>query len=185
MTGTILLALVVLQAQAPGAQTWALDPAKSAIRFHLDHALHAVDGEAKVIEAKAVLGPDGQLRTMARVQVAGLSTGDANRDANMRAVMESDRHPYVVLKGTSTLARPAAAGAVPLPLKAELDLHGVKRPVDLPMQVTFAADGTARVQGSFDVSLEAHRIERPSLLFRKVDDACRVTVDLVLAPEKS
>jgi polyisoprenoid-binding protein YceI len=183
MTGTILLALLV--AQAPGARTWALDPAKSAIHFHVEHTLHKVDGDAKVIEAKALLGPDGQLRAMARVQVATLATGDANRDANMRAVMESDRYPYVVLKGTSALAPQPATGAVPLPLKAELDLHGVKRPIDLPLQVTFAADGTARVQGTFDVSLDAHRIERPSLLFRKVDDACRVTVDLVLLPEKS
>jgi polyisoprenoid-binding protein YceI len=182
MTATILVALLV--AQAPASRTWSLDPAKSAIRFHLNHALHEVDGEAKVVEAKALLGEDGQLRAMARVQVAGLSTGDANRDANMRAVLEADRHPYVVLKGASTLARPAAAGTVPLAMKAELDLHGVKLPLDLPLQVSFAADGTARVQGSFDVSLEAHRVERPSLLFRKVDDACHVTVDLLLVPEE-
>jgi polyisoprenoid-binding protein YceI len=183
MTTTLLVALLVAQAPA-AAQTWTLDPAKSAIRFHLNHALHEVDGEAKVVEAKAILGADGQLRAMARVQVAGLATGDANRDANMRAVLEADRHPYVVLKGASTVARPAAAGTVPLAMKAELDLHGVKGAMDVPLQVSFAADGTARVQGSFDVSLERHRIERPSLLFRKVDDACRVSVDLLLRPEK-
>jgi polyisoprenoid-binding protein YceI len=182
MTGTILLALYL--AQAP-AQSWVLEPSKSAIRFHLDHALHSVDGQAKVMEAKALLGPDNQLRAMARVQVAGLETGDANRDANMRAVLHADQFPYVVVKATSTIARPAAGGAVPITIHGELDLHGVKKPLDAPFQVTFAPDGSARLQGTFDVSLEAHRIERPSLLFKKVDDACRVSLDLVLRPEKS
>jgi hypothetical protein len=38
--------------------------------------------------------------------------------------------------------------------------------------------------GSFDASLDAHGIERPSLLFAKVDDACRIEVDLLLRGPK-
>jgi hypothetical protein len=49
--------------------------------------------------------------------------------------------------------------------------------------VSFTDPTTARIRGAFDVSLEAHHVERPSLLFKKVDDACKVTVDLLLRQE--
>ena len=181
MTGTILL---VLAAAAQAAGTYVVDAPKSAIRFHVDHALHAVDGRAPGVEAKAVLAPDGELKAMARAQVAALETGDGNRDANMRATLDADRFPHIVLKGTSKVAMPAQLPAtVQVKLAGELDLHGVKRQMEIPLTVSFAGDGTARIQGRFDVSLEAHRIERPSLLFKKVADACKVEVDLALRQE--
>jgi hypothetical protein len=98
--------------------------------------------------------------------------------------MEADRYPYVVLKATSALSPPAALPAsVPLQVTGELDLHGVKRAIEVPLQLAFDAQGAARLTGAFDVSLEAHHIERPSLLFKKVDDACKVQLDLLLRPE--
>ena len=179
----LLLALSLAQAQP---RVFALDAAHSHVRFHLDHALHKVDGEARQVEAKAQLAPDGTLRTMARAQVASLDTGDGNRDANLRVVMDADKHPYVVLKGTSRLpTMPAALPAeLPVTLDAEVDVHGVKRPARIPLQVSFLDPDTVRVRGTFDVSLEAHRVERPSLLFKKVDDATRVSVDLLLRAER-
>jgi len=182
MGSPILIALLV--AQAPAARSYALDPAASSLRFHLAHPLHHVDGHAKTMEAKAVLSPDGQLKAMARAQVATFDTGDANRDANMREVLEPDRFPYVVIKATGHLATPSSLPAeVPLKLAAELDLHGVKRQMEIPVKVRLEPGGAARVSGSFPVSLEAHKIERPSLLFKKVDDTCRIDLDLVLRPE--
>lgn len=50
--------------------------------------------------------------------------------------------------------------------------------------VTPQTGGSLRVTGGFDVSLDAHKIERPSLLFVKVEDACHLAVDLILLPEQ-
>jgi polyisoprenoid-binding protein YceI len=176
----LLLALLV--AQPAGA--YALDPAASALRFRVVHPLHAVHGRAKVVEARAVLAPDGELRAQARAQVASFDTGDGNRDVNLRAALEADRFPLVTLKATGRLAIPAALPAeVPVTVAAELDLHGVKRPLEIPLTVRLGADGSARATGSFPVSLDAHGIERPSLLFRKVDDLCQVELDLLLRRE--
>jgi hypothetical protein len=98
--------------------------------------------------------------------------------------MEADRYPYVVLKATSAVSPPATLPAsVPLKVSGELDVHGVKRAIEVPLQLAFDAQGAARLTGAFDVSLEAHHIERPSLLFKKVDDACKVQLDLLLRPE--
>ncbi len=40
--------------------------------------------------------------------------------------------------------------------------------------------GTARARGGFDVSLDAHHVERPSLLFVKIEDDGHLDFDLVL-----
>jgi hypothetical protein len=50
----------------------------------------------------------------------------------------------------------------------------------VPVTVEFAADGSARVKGKLAISLDAHRVERPSLLTIKIDDACTIDLDLLL-----
>jgi polyisoprenoid-binding protein YceI len=184
MVATLLTALL-LTSPRPG-QSYVLDPARSVIKFHLDHVLHQVDGEARGIEAKALVGADGMVRAMVRFPVSSMQTGDANRDANMRAVLESDRFPYVVVKAMSPFNPPATVPAPPGPLKVngEIDLHGVRQPIEVQLLVAFDASGAARLTGGLTVSLDAHRIDRPALLFKKVDDECKVQLDLVLLPEK-
>jgi hypothetical protein len=46
-------------------------------------------------------------------------------------------------------------------------------------------DGALRVRGHLDVSLDAHGVERPSLLFVKIEDACGIDVDLLLRRDRS
>jgi polyisoprenoid-binding protein YceI len=182
----IALAVALALASAPDAQTLSVDPAASAIRFHLRHKLHPMDGRTSAIEGKAVVAADGKVMTMVRVPVSTFDSGDANRDANMRETLEASRHPFVVLKGVTRVDLPVANGrAVPVTLRGELDFHGVKQPIEVPTSVEFAADGSARVTAKLKVSLEAYRIERPSLLFLKVDDDCEIDVDLKLRREPS
>jgi polyisoprenoid-binding protein YceI len=186
MTAALLLALLVGQAPEPARRAYVLAPARSSVRFRVVHPLHAVDGRANHVEAKAVVEPDGVLKAMARIQAASLDTGDANRDVNLRAALEADRFPYVVVRGTGTLVVPAAVPAeLPLRLTAELDLHGVKRTFELPLDLAFEAGGDVRARGRFDVSLDAHGVERPSLLLRKIDDRCRIELDLAFEPDRS
>jgi polyisoprenoid-binding protein YceI len=177
----MLAALVAatLAAAIPGPQTLAVDAAASVIRFHVSHKLHAVDGRATAVEGKALLQADGTVLAMVRIPVASLDSGDANRDANLRETLEASRHPFVVFKGVTSVAAPLEAGkAQEARLRGELDLHGVKRALEIPVEVTVAEDGSTLVRGKLTVSLEAHRIERPSLLFVKLDDECTVDVEL-------
>jgi hypothetical protein len=51
----------------------------------------------------------------------------------------------------------------------------------VPVTIDIEGEGAFRVHASFEVSLERHGIERPSLLFMKVEDTCRIDVDLRLA----
>jgi polyisoprenoid-binding protein YceI len=181
-----LAALALTLSAAGERQMLSVDPAASAIRFHLNHKLHEVDGRSATVEGKAVLEPDGRVLAMVRVPVASFDSGDANRDANMRETLEAGRHPFVVFKGVSSLVVPVAHGRpAEATLEGELEFHGVKRPLAVPVTVEFGEDGSARVRGKVDVSLEAHRVERPSLLLVKVDDRCRIEFDLALKRDRT
>jgi polyisoprenoid-binding protein YceI len=176
-----LVALALLAAGAPEQQSLTVDPSASVLRFHVDHRLHPVDGRSSSIEGRAVIAPDGKVLAMVRVPVASFDTGDANRDSNMRETLEASRHPFVVFKGVTRLDAPAARGRpIETTLRGELDFHGVKSPVEVPVTVQFADDGSAQVKGRMKVSLDAHRIERPSLLFVKLDDTCTIDLELRL-----
>lgn len=176
-----LVALALLATGASDPQAYTVDPAHSAIRFHVNHKLHASDGHSSTIEGKAVIQPDGKVLTMIRVPVASFDSGDANRDSNMRETLEASKLPFVVFKGVTSLVLPAAHGKpLATSIHGELEFHGVKRPIDVPVSLEFADDGTATVKGKMKLSLDAYKIERPSLLMIKLDDDCAIDFDLRL-----
>lgn len=181
-----LLALLVSAAASDG-RTFSVQPEKSAVRYHIVHKLHRVSGASSTIEGRAVLRPDGGVLAMVRVPMASFDSGERNRDSDMREAVEAHRFPFVVFKGTARLAKSAVPATQPATVEArmegEVELHGVKKPVVVPLTVELSPDGTARARGSFEVSLDAFGIRRPSLLFVKIDDACRIEVDLSLRGE--
>jgi polyisoprenoid-binding protein YceI len=180
MTTWVLLALL---AAPPAAESLAVDAGRSSVRFHLHHRMHDVDGRATSLEGKVVIAGDGEVRAMFRIPVASLDSGDANRDAHMREVLEAGKHPFVVFKGVTRLATPLRPGPAKVDVAGELDLHGVKRPMALPAELAVSEDGVT-LHATMRVSLDDFRIERPSLLLVKVDDVCEVDVDLALREAK-
>jgi polyisoprenoid-binding protein YceI len=185
----VLALALVLAASPAGAQTFTVDASQSNVTYHVVHKLHRVEGRTSALEGKAVLQPDGKLLAMVRAPVSSFDSGDRNRDTHMQEVMETSRFPFVVVKGVAQLdgallAVAQKATTVEVKLQAEVELHGVREPLTIPLAVELRPDGTARVKGVFEVSLEKHRIERPSLLFVKIDDACRIEVDLAFREAK-
>jgi polyisoprenoid-binding protein YceI len=181
----MLTAACAALALAASATTYSVDPAASVMKFHLHHKMHAVDGQSSQIEGKVVLADDGKVMAMVRVPAASFDTGDGNRDSHMRETLESSRYPFVIFKGVTSLVSPAALGKpVETKLAGELDFHGVKLPLSVPVQLVFEQDGTVTVTSKFPVNLEAHKIERPSLLFVKVDEEVQLDVRLRLKPSK-
>ncbi len=60
----------------------------------------------------------------------------------------------------------------------------MKRPLSVPATISLGEDGSALVHARFPVNLEAHQIERPSLLFVKVDENVELDVQLKLRAGK-
>ncbi len=184
---SVALVAILLAAAPSDGRTYAVEPASSTVAYHVVHPFHGVTGRSSSIEGKAVFFPDGKLLVMVRVPVRSFDSGVANRDSNVRDAVEEGRFPFVVFKGTARLD-PAVAASRPITIQAsmsgELEMHGVKRAVTVPLEIQLSADGTARARGSFQVSLEAFGVERPSLLLLRIDDACRIDADLVLREDR-
>jgi polyisoprenoid-binding protein YceI len=156
----------------------------STLAYRLVHKLHEVTGTSRAVEGRARLQPDGALQVMVRSRVDTFDSGNGNRDAHMLEATEAARFPFVTLKAVGTLPTPATYPArVEVTLRGELTFHGVARPVEVPVVVEFASARQASATATLPVSLEAHGVERPSLLFVKVDDALVVTARLSLAAE--
>jgi polyisoprenoid-binding protein YceI len=99
----------------------------------------------------------------------------------MRDTLDASRFPFVVFKGVTSVIMPAAQGTgIPTTMQGELEFHGVKQQVQVPVTLQFASDGSARVSGKMKLSLDSFRIDRPSLLMIKLDDQCDVEFDLKL-----
>jgi polyisoprenoid-binding protein YceI len=178
------LVAIVMAATLPAGSSLTVDPAASTVRYALVHKLHAVDGQSSQIEARTLVQPEGKVLVMVRLPVTSFRTGDANRDEHMLEVLEAGKYPFVVFKGVARIGADGALPAGPLEVRGEVEFHGVSRPVTVPVTIDEAPDGGLRVHGTFEVSLDAHHVERPSLLFVKVDDSCRIAFDLLLREPK-
>jgi polyisoprenoid-binding protein YceI len=184
---SLLVVVAAVLAQAPAApRLFAVDAAKSTLGYTLVHKLHTVKAESKAVEARAALREDGTAQVMVRAAVSSFLSGDANRDTHMQEVMDIGKWPHVVLKGTAKLPLPQAYPAeLETTLEAQLEFHGKTRPMKIPVKLAFTSAQEVRATGTFQVSLEAHEVERPSLLFVKVDDLLTIAVDVTLKAEAS
>lgn len=176
--------VALLLAASPGGRTYTVEPASSTVAYHVVHPFHGVTGRSSSVEATAVILPEGKVLAMVRVPVASFDSGVSNRDSNVRDAVEEGRFPFIVFKGTATIDPTAPSAWEPVSIQTtmtgELELHGVRRPVELPLDLQLSPDGAIRARASFEVSLGAFGVERPSLLLLRIDDACRIDVDLRL-----
>lgn len=152
---------------------------KSFVKYTLVHKAHTFVGTAdKGVEGKVKLtGTTAQL--MVRIPVANFDSGNSNRDSNMRDVVEATKFPNVELKAVAEGVTPVASGSTKHTLKGKLTFHGVTNNVEVPVTVTWNGK-QAKVIGKFSISLEAYKIERPALLFVKVEDNLDIDVDLTI-----
>jgi hypothetical protein len=157
----------------------------SLVRYHVVHKLHKVSAESKTVEGKALVAADGGIKVMVRVPVQSFDSGDKNRDVHMFETVEAGKFPSVTVKAVGKIALPTTFPAtVEAPLTAEVEFHGEKREEKFPVTLEFLSADKVNVKGSFTFSLERYKIERPSLLFVKVDDACVIDIALQTSAAK-
>lgn len=178
-----LLLLLALLAPGDAPRTFAVAPG-STLAYHLKHPFHGVDGVSRAAEGKARMLPDGTVQVMVRARVDSFDSGNSNRDAHMKEVTEAARLPWVVLKA---VAEGLSAERYPvdrdLPLRGALEFHGVTRELALTAHLHLPSPDRAEVTAEFPVSLTEHGVERPSLLFVKVDDRIELRARIALALE--
>lgn len=176
-----LLLTVPAAAQAPApapaaAEIYSVTAGQSSLTYHLIHKLHKVDGVSKKVEGKAQLTPGGQVKVMVRAPVESFDSGDNNRDTHMKETVEAARHPTVELKAVGEGVTPPASypATVKKTFKAQLLFHGVTKTMDIPVDITFESATRIKASSSFSISLDGFSVERPSLLFVKVNDDLKI-----------
>lgn len=180
---TLLLALpAVVQAQP---RIYSVKKDASLLIYKLHHPLHEVEGKAKPSTGRAMLAPDGKLQVQVRANVKDFNSGNSNRDAHMQEATEAAKFPLVEFKGKAQGVKlpDSFPATVTVTLEGEVTFHGVMQKMNVPMTVLFTSEKEATVTGTFDVSLDAHKVERPALLMRKVDDKLVLEPKLVFEVE--
>ena len=179
-----LLVSTAGRADAPAAAPAAPAAAKvlalkeATLTYFVVHPLHKVNAACKTAEGAAKVNPGGPVQVQVRAKIACFDSGDSNRDVHMREVTHEPIHPFVSVKGTiDGLVLPLGA-PVEKTLVAKVELNGETQAVSIP--VTVSTEG-ARVRAKFKFasSLEGFKVERPSLLLVKVEDALVIEGELV------
>ncbi len=176
------LSLVVpAAARAQTTVEWMLDGKQSSITYHLVHKLHKFDGTSHALEGKARVLPNGQAQIMVRANVESFDSGNTNRDEHMKETVEAAKFPTVELKALAEgLTAPATMPAkVEKKIRAQITFHGVQQMFELPVTVEWVSANEVRAAASFAISLESFKIERPSLMFVKIEDDMHLDVKVV------
>ncbi|MEB3287906.1 MAG: YceI family protein [Vampirovibrionales bacterium] len=120
------------------------------------------------------------------VDLNKIDTGIALRNEHMRDnFLESAKYPRAIFKvGTinSSASPPFKAGqVVTINSTGLFTVHGVSVSKAIPVQVTYhpaeKPGDVLRIQASFPVNLQAHKIQRPEVVFQKLAETIYVIVD--------
>ncbi len=174
----VLVVASVARAQAPADFTIAT--ADSSLTYHLVHKLHKIDGTSHKLEGKARITPDGKAQVLVRVPAESFDSANVNRDAHMKEAIEAAKYPYIELKALGDGMTPPATFPTTQKktFKAQLQFHGVQNVFDVPVDVTWESPTKIKATTTFSISLDGYKVERPSLMFVKVDDELKIDAKL-------
>jgi hypothetical protein len=117
--------------------------------------------------------------------VESFDSGNVNREEHMKETVEAARFPMVELKALGRLAPATSYPAKQSTTwKARVTFHGVSQDYELPVDVTLESAARVHALAHFTLSVEAFKIERPSLMFVKIDDGLTIDADVVFAEQK-
>ncbi|MBM2823330.1 MAG: polyisoprenoid-binding protein [Thermoleophilia bacterium] len=117
------------------AGTWSIDPAHSAVEFHIKHlGLATVKGRAPVVSG--AIGGGEEPSIQGTVAVASITTFDENRDGHLQSpeFFDVERYPELSFESTEIEFR-----GDDLRVEGELTIKGITKPVTL--RGTFVGSG--------------------------------------------
>ena len=127
----------------------------------------AIAGGFRLIGDGAALRVERGMRI--DVDVSTLKSDEDRRDDHMHTMaIESAQFPTATFVTTSDLVLPAAAGEAATTVEGDLTLHGVTRPVSVPVQAQHAG-GRIEVVGSLSFTWDQFDMKRPNLSYVTVE----------------
>ncbi len=154
-----------------------LDPAATEISFTLDATLHTVRGSFALATGEIAFDPDtGAASGEIRIDARSGDTGIDRRDRVMHEeVLDSARHPLLVLRPERVEVSRREADALAGTLFARFEVRGESHPIAIPFTGT-RQDERARITAQFDVPWVAWGLPDPSNVLLSVEKMLAVAV---------
>ena len=190
---TLLFTLSLLGAVPALSADYTIIPGgKNQVVFLSTATLESFEGKTRQVSGSVSLDPANladSIGVRIEVDLASLDTGISLRNKHMRENhLETDTYPKVVFEGARILkasSRSLEPGkVVHTRISGRFDLHGVKRTIEVPVDVTQAKDGSLNVTAKFDVPLADYNIDRPSFLLLKLNETQHITLTVTATPTK-
>jgi polyisoprenoid-binding protein YceI len=165
---SVISLILVSEAEAEIKQGQ-LIKADSWVSYRLVHPLHTIDATSKDAVYQIELDPaKEEIKSVAtQVDVMTFDSGNSNRDSHAMEVIDALTFPYASFSSTSIAHRGDS-----LTVSGKLTFHGITKDI-VATAVSKWSPNRLEVRGSFDVSLTAFDIDRPSLLMIPVEDTLR------------
>lgn len=117
------------------------------------------------------------------VDLRKLNSGIGLRDRHMREnYLHTDKYPYATYGGKIYKATKINDNTFEVEANGKFKVHGIEK--DTYIKATITTGDNPNVKTTFYASLPDHNIEVPSLMFQKISDKMKVTVDFNLKPAK-
>ena len=167
--------------------TWTIDPSigsfsdfsSSFVGYRVDETLAGNEANTAVGRTPEVSGTlmlEGTSITSVEVtaNLAALQSDDERRDGQLRRqALETEAFPQATFRLTSPIdlgAEPVDGETISTTATGELTLHGVTRPVEVPIEARLSGD-VVSVAGSIDILFADYNIAQPtSFLVLSIED---------------
>jgi polyisoprenoid-binding protein YceI len=173
----LILLLSILIAEGAFAQTVAVDAIKkeTSITYRIVHPLHHIEATSRDVASRVALDPGKKEITnvTAQADVTTFDSGNSNRDSHAMEVIDAISYPDVMFTSTSVRQEGDSVAVT-----GKLTFHGVTQDVVIHAASKWSSN-RLEIQGSFDVSLTAFKIERPALMLIPVEDKLSFTLNAV------
>ncbi len=154
-----------------------LIPTESSVTYRLVHPLHEIEATSKEVQylLEVDVAAKEIKRVAAQVDVTTFSSGNSNRDSHAMEVIDAITYPDVRFTSTSIVQTGDS-----IRVTGRLTFHGITKDVTIAGTLNWSTD-KLMMNGGFDVSLEAFKIDRPSLLMIPVEDKLSFTITAAFA----
>ena len=147
----------------------------SSVKYSMVHKLHSWEGVSK--ELKVATKWNEQKNEIEQisivVNVATFNSGLSSRDSHMMEVLDGLTYPRIIFSSSSVQYTPEG-----ILVKGKLQFHGVERMIETKVKLE-KQNRKLIFSGSLPVLLEDYKVERPSLLFVKVDNLVKIDFQVV------
>ena len=147
----------------------------SSVKYSMVHKLHSWEGVSK--DLKVATKWNEQKNEIEQisivVNVASFNSGLSSRDSHMMEVLDGLTYPRILFSSSSVQYTPEG-----IFVKGKLQFHGVERVIETKVKLE-KMNRKLVFSGSLPILLEDYKVERPSLLFVKVDNKIQIDFQVV------